>query len=48
MSQMLTHSSHWGGFTVDVDDGDITAVHPLHDPDPSPLLTSVHTQYERS
>ncbi len=33
-----THSSHWGGFTVDVRGGDIAAVHPLHDPDPSPLL----------
>lgn len=34
----LTHSSHWGGFTVEVADGDLAAVHPLHDPDPSPLL----------
>ena len=33
-----THSSHWGGFTVDVRGGEIAAVHPLHDPDPSPLL----------
>ena len=38
MSQTLTHSSHWGGFTVRVRDGEIDAVHPLHDPDPSPLL----------
>src|SRR5215470_4611379 len=33
-----THSSHWGGFTVQVEDGDVVAVQPLHDPDPSPLL----------
>ncbi|MBI1818287.1 MAG: molybdopterin-dependent oxidoreductase [Deltaproteobacteria bacterium] len=37
----LTHSSHWGGFTVTVRDGDIAAVHPLHDPDPSPLLRNL-------
>jgi biotin/methionine sulfoxide reductase len=34
----LTHSSHWGAFTVRARDGEIAAVHPLHDPDPSPLL----------
>ena len=34
----VPHSSHWGGFDVTVRDGDIAAVHPLHDPDPSPLL----------
>ncbi len=34
----LTHSSHWGGFTVEAGDGDIVAVQPLQDPDPSPLL----------
>ncbi len=41
MSQTLTHSSHWGGFTVVVDDGEVAAVHPLHDPDPSPLLRNL-------
>jgi biotin/methionine sulfoxide reductase len=34
----ITHSSHWGGFTVRTRDGEIDAVRPLHDPDPSPLL----------
>jgi biotin/methionine sulfoxide reductase len=34
----FTHSSHWGGFTVRTRDGEIDAVLPLHDPDPSPLL----------
>jgi biotin/methionine sulfoxide reductase len=38
---MLTHSSHWGGFTVRVDGGDIAEVQPLHDPDPSPLLRNL-------
>ena len=38
---LLTHSSHWGGFTVQVEDGDVSAVHPLHDPDPSPLLRNL-------
>ena len=37
----FTHSSHWGGFTVRVRDGEIEAVHPLHDPDPSPLLANL-------
>jgi biotin/methionine sulfoxide reductase len=37
----LTHSSHWGGFTVQIEDGDVAAVHPLHDPDPSPLLRNL-------
>ena len=37
----LTHSSHWGGFRVVVRDGDVAAVHPLHDPDPSPLLRNL-------
>ncbi len=37
----LTHSSHWGGFTVRVRDGEIEAVRPLHDPDPSPLLANL-------
>jgi biotin/methionine sulfoxide reductase len=33
-----THSSHWGAFTVQTRDGEIDAIEPLHDPDPSPLL----------
>src|SRR5262245_35115495 len=37
----LTHSAHWGGFTVTVDDGEVAAVEPLHDPDPSPLLANL-------
>ena len=37
----VTHSSHWGGFTVRVADGEIAAVDPLHDPDPSPLLRNL-------
>ncbi len=36
-----THSSHWGGFRVRVRDGDVAAVRPLHDPDPSPLLRNL-------
>jgi biotin/methionine sulfoxide reductase len=36
-----THSSHWGGFRVLVDGGEIDAVEPLHDPDPSPLLANL-------
>jgi len=40
-ARQLTHSSHWGGFTVDVRDGELAAVHPLHDPDPSPLLRNL-------
>ena len=27
---VLTHSSHWGGFTVRVHVGEVAAVHPLH------------------
>ncbi|HZR82941.1 MAG TPA: molybdopterin-dependent oxidoreductase [Candidatus Binatia bacterium] len=38
---LYTHSSHWGAFTVDARDGDVAAVHPLHDPDPSPLLANL-------
>jgi biotin/methionine sulfoxide reductase len=37
----FTHSSHWGGFTVAMRDGEIDAVQPLHDPDPSPLLANL-------
>ncbi len=38
MSDARTHSSHWGGFTVRMRDGEVERVEPLHDPDPSPLL----------
>ena len=37
----LPHSSHWGAFTAHVADGDLAAVEPLHDPDPSPLLRNL-------
>jgi biotin/methionine sulfoxide reductase len=35
------HSSHWGAFTARVADGDLDAIEPLHDPDPSPLLANL-------
>lgn len=35
------HSSHWGAFTARVADGDLAAIEPLHDPDPSPLLANL-------
>lgn len=38
---LVPHSSHWGGFTVDVVDGDLGNVVPMHDPDPSPLLANL-------
>ncbi|HKC50205.1 MAG TPA: molybdopterin-dependent oxidoreductase [Myxococcota bacterium] len=41
MRDELTHSSHWGGFTVRLRDGEIDAALPLHDPDPSPLLRNL-------
>ncbi|WP_285656717.1 molybdopterin-dependent oxidoreductase [Actinomycetospora sp. NBRC 106375] len=40
----MTHShlSHWGAFTPEVGDGDVTAVRPSPlDPDPSPLLDNL-------
>jgi biotin/methionine sulfoxide reductase len=37
-SHTVSHSSHWGAFDVTVRDGEIAAVQPMHDPDPSPLL----------
>jgi biotin/methionine sulfoxide reductase len=39
----VTHTSHWGAFTPDVDErGEVTVVHPDPlDPDPSPLLRNV-------
>ena len=37
----FTHSSHWGAFRVRVRDGEVDAVEPLHDPDPSPLLRNL-------
>ena len=39
MAGAKTSLTHWGAFTADVRDGDITAVRPYHrDADPSPLL----------
>ncbi|MBO21121.1 MAG: Asp-tRNA(Asn)/Glu-tRNA(Gln) amidotransferase GatCAB subunit C [Rhodospirillaceae bacterium] len=39
---MRSHSSHWGAFTAEVDDGRIVGVRPFQkDPDPSPLIESI-------
>ena len=39
MRNRHSHSSHWGVFEVEVDEGEVTAVHPYAgDGDPSPLL----------
>ncbi|MBT3809422.1 MAG: hypothetical protein HOF99_07990, partial [Rhodospirillaceae bacterium] len=36
------HSSHWGAFTAEVDEGRIVGVRPFEkDPDPSPLISSM-------
>ena len=36
------HSSHWGAFTADVENGRLTAVHPFaQDQDPSPIIHSL-------
>jgi len=36
------HTSHWGTFTVDVENGRLTGVHPFKlDPDPSPIIQSL-------
>ena len=37
----FTHSSHWGAFRVRARDGEVDAIEPLHDPDPSPLLRNL-------
>lgn len=37
-----SHSSHWGVFDAEVEDGQLVAVHPYPgDPDPSPILTNI-------
>ncbi len=39
MTERISHSSHWGVFEAEIDDGEITSVHPFSaDTDPSPLL----------
>jgi len=36
------HTSHWGAFEAEVEDGVVVAVHPFqHDRDPSPLLANI-------
>ncbi|MBI3826941.1 MAG: molybdopterin guanine dinucleotide-containing S/N-oxide reductase [Candidatus Rokubacteria bacterium] len=36
------HTSHWGCFEAEIQDGAVVAVHPFrHDPDPSPLLDNI-------
>lgn len=36
------HTSHWGTFTADVEDGRLTGIHPFKlDPDPSPMIQSL-------
>jgi biotin/methionine sulfoxide reductase len=40
--EVWLHTSHWGAFEAEVEDGRIVAVHPFrHDPDPSPLLGNI-------
>lgn len=37
-----SHSSHWGVFKAEVQDGQVVAVQPYpHDPDPSPILENI-------
>jgi biotin/methionine sulfoxide reductase len=36
------HTSHWGAFEAEVEDGAVIAIHPFRDdPDPSPLLANI-------
>jgi biotin/methionine sulfoxide reductase len=38
----VMHSSHWGAFVADVEDGALAGIRPLaSDPDPSPLISSI-------
>jgi biotin/methionine sulfoxide reductase len=38
----MLHTSHWGAFEAQVEDGAVVAVHPFaDDPDPSPLLGNI-------
>lgn len=42
MSRHLSHSSHWGAFHAEVEDGTLVAIHPHEgDPDPSPILDNI-------
>ena len=42
MNARVPHSSHWGAFDVELDDGRVAGVTPFeHDRDPSPLLESI-------
>ena len=39
---LRSHTSHWGAFEAEVEDGTVVAIHPYrHDPDPSPLLGNI-------
>ena len=41
-SETFRHSSHWGAFTAEVEDGRLTGVRPFaHDPSPSALIHSI-------
>jgi biotin/methionine sulfoxide reductase len=40
--ELRLHTSHWGAFEAEVEDGRVVAVHPYRDdPDPSPLLDNI-------
>lgn len=41
-NKLRRHSSHWGAFTAEIDEGRIVGVQPFEkDPDPSPLIESM-------
>jgi biotin/methionine sulfoxide reductase len=41
-NDLRRHSSHWGAFTAEIDEGRIVGVRPFEkDPDPSPLINSM-------
>ena len=41
-TQMRHHSSHWGAFTAEVQDGRFVDARPFEkDPDPSPIIRSM-------
>jgi biotin/methionine sulfoxide reductase len=40
--ELRLHTSHWGVFEAEVEDGTVVAIHPFrHDADPSPLLANI-------
>ena len=40
--KLTPSAAHWGHFQVEVDDGEVVAIHPSpNDPDPSPILDSI-------